>query len=109
MTRAAAILLVLVFSQAGCASVTIEEALPEGALPSGPVDSGTYPDLNIRPSAAAPQLSDAERRAAETELEAARQALQQQANQTRMETDTAELERLRRSHAREALKAIEGE
>ncbi|MCT8990631.1 hypothetical protein NYR54_10055 [Chelativorans sp. SCAU2101] len=81
---------------AACASSS--ERAP-GTQPDG------YPNLNISPAAAAPQLTNEERRALVQELAKGRE-LPSQASQP----SAAELERLRRLgelHAEERLRAIE--
>src|SRR5690606_35783063 len=74
--------LLLAFFLSACASgASIEEAVPVSAngTPAGPIDTATYPNLNIPPRTAAKQLSKAERDAAVTELTAARQGQPQAA------------------------------
>ncbi|MCV0396770.1 MAG: hypothetical protein K5872_20860 [Rhizobiaceae bacterium] len=63
---------------AGCGT-TIEEAVPvsaETGLPAGPIDTGTYPNLNIRPTAANRQFTAAERGSKSQQLTASRARVQ---------------------------------
>ncbi len=93
----------------GCASATIEDAVPQSAssLPAaGPVDTGTYPNLNIEPVAAAAQLTPAQRTAKEAELTAARARLAGRGGSA-PSSDTQPLKRLAQSHGEEVLTEIE--
>ena len=103
----------------GCASATIDDAVPtaasqnvsepvETALSSGgPKNTGTFPNLNIPRQAANEQITP-EQKASET---AALQAAQtkQAANSTASTTDPEELRKLAATHAEDALKAIEAQ
>lgn len=119
----------------GCATATIDEAVPTAAGPQaapasaqgvpatdtvpsavataeaassvGPKDTGTYPNLNVPRQSANAQFTP-EQRAAEAEaLQAAHTAQAAQATSTT--TDPAILRKLAETHADEALKKIEGE
>src|SRR5690606_9595711 len=64
---------------AGCASSSSGDVQPAstyapGANVVGPRDTGTYPNLNIRPGQAAPQFTDDEAKAKLAALEAERRA-----------------------------------
>lgn len=104
---------------AGCATATMEDAVPAGALeqaaaseaeaPAPQAGAGTYPDLNATPAAAAPQIS-AEQKATETaDLRARRAQLAQEGGQSGISDDADALRRLASRHAEETLKEIEGE
>ncbi|CAG1002864.1 hypothetical protein RHIZO_02970 [Rhizobiaceae bacterium] len=70
--------------------------------------TGQYPNLNIVPTAAAPQLTAAEKNAKLAELEAARRQAVGGASGKPVSND-AKLKKLARTHAEEALKQIEGQ
>jgi len=101
---------------AGCASATIEEAVPQAAAGSGPVstvpapetalDTGEYPNLNIPRRGETAQLSATERAAKAAELAAARGQTQQGQP---VRDDIAQLKRLGATHTRQALQEIEQE
>lgn len=68
----------LALSVGGCGT-TIEEAVPVSSatgLPAGPVDTGTYPNLNIRPSSANKQFTAGERSSKSGQLNARRTGVQ---------------------------------
>lgn len=148
---------------AGCATATIEDAVPVGALPqtaplpapaaagsqtataaafppapqpparaatavepqtatpvaltaeppppsSGPRDTGTFPNLNTPQRAAADQFSAAEAQAGIRQLQAKRAAQANDAGAVaQARAEAARLEKLRRTHAADALKEIEGD
>ena len=107
---------------AGCATATMEDAVPASALEEAPPaadapappaapeqGAGTYPNLNVTPAVAAPQIS-AEQKAAETAgLRARREQLAAQAGQRGVSDDAEALRRLAGSHGEETLKEIEGD
>jgi hypothetical protein len=94
----------------GCASATIDDAVPYAAqeAPASPargaVDTGTYPNLNVRPAAAAEQLSP-EKSASEIESLKAVQA-RHASPPASATTDPQLLRKLAATHADEALKKI---
>lgn len=93
-----------------CASgMNIEDAVPAGALPTGPVNTGTYPDLNIPTQSAAEQLSGRERLLTTRSLSEARSshARQRRTNASQRPSHMAELEALRAQHIEDALREIE--
>ena len=78
------------------------------ASSGGPVDTGTFPNLNVTPPAAATILTPEETAAKTAEITAARNALTAKGGTA----PTDEQERLRKlaaSHAGDTLKQIEGE
>lgn len=120
MRRFAGVLCLLL---AGCATATIEDAVPPSALAdadsgtaqaTGPAAGqapagGTYPNLNAEPAAAAPQIT-AEQKASETAaLRARRQQLAGEGGGQAVGTSAEDLRRLAQSHGEEALKQIESE
>lgn len=101
------------FVLAGCATATIEDAVPAGALAqtqSGPAaPASAYPDLNVEPAVAAPQISPQEKAQQTTALRARREQLAREGSQKGVSDDGEALRRLAGSHADEVLKEIEGE
>lgn len=123
----------------GCASTNIEDAFPAAPAPqaqtataplpaAGPAtqsavvasapaqpargakDTGTYPNLNIRPQAANQQISDEEKAAQIGSLTAAQQDhAAKLASSAKGSTDPALLRKLAKTHADETLKTIEAE
>ncbi len=108
--RAAAVAAVLAAGLAagGCgAGNTIEDAVP---VSQAARDTGTYPNLNIKPEVAAEQFTDAERNAKLGELKADRdRAVASGGGGAGAKGDAAALNRLAKSHAGDTLKQIEGE
>lgn len=112
---------------AGCATATIEDAVPAGALPqaaaAGGVEAaaqtapaeeraptaGTYPNLNVAPAAAAPQITQQQRASETAGLRAKRAQLAQETGGAKATGDAQELRRLASTHADKVLKEIEGE
>ena len=98
----------------GCATATIDDAVPAAALEAPASETafsapGDYPNLNVNPAPAADQLSDGER---QQEADALRERRAQQAGDRRanaVRDDSSELSRLGRRHAEDALKEIEGQ
>lgn len=110
---------------AGCATATIEDAVPEGALESAataggppeaavssgaPSETGEFPNLNEVQRGAMAQMTPEEKKAYLAQLRAARarQAASAADGGPRQATE-AELERIARTHDDEALREIEGE
>lgn len=112
---------------AGCATATIEDAVPAGALPqaaaAGAVEAaaqtapaeeraptaGTYPNLNVAPAAAAAQITPQQRASETAGLRAKRAQLAQETGGAKATGDAQELRRLASTHADKVLKEIEGE
>jgi hypothetical protein len=97
-------------------SNTATVAAANGEMPVNPASetqgsarqTGQYPNLNIVPTAAAPQLTAAEKNAKLAELEAARKQALRGASGKPVSND-AKLKKLAKTHAEQALKQIEGE
>jgi hypothetical protein len=90
---------------AGCASATIDDAVPTAA--DGPRNSGTFPNLNVQPQVATEQISPEEKQA---QIEAMQSAQQQQVAAGSAGTATTNpvlLRKLAATHANDALKTIE--
>jgi hypothetical protein len=95
----------LVLSLAGCASSTVDEPVAAGA--GGPVNTGTFPNLNIPPQQAAEQMTPAEKSADMAALSAAHKQNAAVAAVPSDQTDPALLKKLAQTHAADALKEIE--
>ena len=113
---------------AGCTTTNFADAVPEAALQpqpaaadtqsaagvapadTGPAFSqpGTYPNLNIIPKPAASQITSRQRSETASELREKRAQVAAQGRGS-APNSSAELRRLGRSHAAEALREIEGE
>lgn len=121
MRRNALLAVSLSAALAGCASATIEDAVPtevaEQAQPapasppgqqSAFSEPGAYPNLNVVPRPAAAQFTDAEREERAAALRATHQQ-QRRATAGGVRDQSAELRRLANRHAQDALKQIESE
>ena len=86
-------------------------AAPEAAAGSGGAhNTGTFPNLNIKPQPANVQISDVEKQAEVQALRAEQQAHESTiATAGKGTTDAALLRKLADQHAEEALKKIEGQ
>lgn len=104
---ASAALAALLAVAAGCASG------PEPAMPSGPqtgaVDTGTYPNLNVPPEAAAAPISDEDKTGLTGRLAGAKARQAAAGRGAGAKSDPAYLERLARDHGEDTLKAIAAE
>lgn len=113
---------------AGCTTTNFADAVPEAALQPQPAAAetqsaagvapgdtapafsqpGTYPNLNIIPKPAASQITSRQRSETTSELREKRAQVAAQGRGS-APNSSAELRRLGRSHAAEALREIEGE
>ncbi|MCO5148237.1 MAG: hypothetical protein M9895_18960 [Aquamicrobium sp.] len=106
---------------AGCATATIEDAVPSGAL-AGTNDAATpasarepapaadpYHNLNEPRAAAAPQITPDEKASETADLRAKREALARQTRGAGTGNGSAELRRIAATHGEETLKEIGGE
>ena len=96
----------------GCTTANVEEVVPT-APPSGLSSgqarvTGTFPNLNIAPTVAAPQLSDAEKDAKLSELRAAQSSQTAVGEAIAAPDDEALLKRLATTHDKKTLSEIEG-
>ncbi|MGE0282872.1 MAG: hypothetical protein AB7P20_19975 [Rhizobiaceae bacterium] len=73
---------------------------------TGAIDTGTYPNLNIRPGVANEQLTPAQTRSKTAELRTAQQA--NAAGATVPPNDVLLLRKIGQTHGQEALDEIEG-
>jgi len=96
---AAAALFVSAVALSGCTSDPIDTD-PRAR------NTGTYPNLNIRPRGQTTQFSESERAAGTTRLQAAQRSHQAQAGAPAA-NDVAALKRLGQNHAKDALSVIE--
>jgi len=85
---------------AGCTS-------PNEPSSSGAIDTGTYPNLNIRPGVANEQLTANQTRSKSAELRAAQTA--NAAGRATPPNDIPLLRKLGQTHGQEALEEIEGQ
>lgn len=103
---------------AGCATASIEDAVPAGALAepvaaqaqaaATPASGPAYPNLNAEPAAAAPQITE-EQRASETAALRARRDQITGRGQGAVGSSEADLRRLAQRHGEDVLKEIENE
>jgi len=95
-------------SVASGAAATSVADIPAAGMSAPARQTGQYPNLNIVPTAAAPQLTAAERNAKLAELAAAqRQAVRGASGKPT--ANEAKLKKLAKTHAQSALKEIEGQ
>jgi hypothetical protein len=105
---------------AGCAGTSIEDAVPSGALasqpattvgtgPSAPRQTGQFPNLNIVPTAATEQFSDAEASATTSELLLAQQRARRTVASLSKPGEGERLRVLGNTHGAAAISEIEGE
>lgn len=113
------------FTLGGCASTTAEDEVAQTAAagaaasqsetetaqaPQVPfANPGSYPNLNVIPTPAAPQLTEAEQDETTTLLQSIREEQAQVSRSMRPQDDTAELREIGRTHVEEALSIIEEE
>lgn len=95
-------------SLSACASSDSMTSQSGGAERKG-INTGTFPNLNVPPKVAAEQITPEEKAARLAQLKAEKQHLAAEGATAKPTTDTAELKKLADSHAKDALKQIEGE
>jgi hypothetical protein len=95
---------IILLGIAGCSSTNGPEPVAAGM---GPKDTGTFPNLNIKPQVAAPQFTEAERNAKLAQLKADENAQGAKGGGPKV-TDQAALKDLAKKHGGETLKQIEG-
>lgn len=96
---------VVLLAIAGCSSTNIEGATPVAST-LGPKNTGTYPNLNIPPQAAAEQFTEAEKNAKLAQLKADAQAQGSKGGAVKV-ANPAALNTLAKKHGTDALKQIE--
>jgi hypothetical protein len=92
---------------AGCSSTRNQNAvaLSDGPV-TGPKDTGSFPNLNLRPQNAATQFTEDEKNAKLAQLTAAKSTAQANPGDTTAAADAAQLDSLKANHAKDALKQI---
>lgn len=90
---------------AGCASSTTSAVTP-GVPQAGPLDTGTYPNLNVRPDVAATQITDDDKARLTGRLEAAQSIQTASGSGAGTTGDPQHLQKLAAEHGDETLKAI---
>lgn len=73
---------------------------------TGPKNTGSFPNLNIKPQNAATQFTEDEKNAKLAQLSAAKSNVQAHPGDPAAAADAVELDRLKASHATDALKQI---
>ncbi|MBZ9677203.1 hypothetical protein [Mesorhizobium sp. ES1-1] len=91
---------------AGCSSTGSSGPMPV-AVEAGPKDTGTFPNLNIKPQVAAPQFTEEEKNAKLAELKADSNAQARKGGGARVSNQAA-LKDLAKRHGDQTLKQIEG-
>jgi hypothetical protein len=110
LAACAALLVALAFL-GGCTSTNLEDTVP-AAQPSGlssgqAQDTGSFPNLNIPPQVAAPQITPEEKAAKLSELEAAQAAQAAVPAENGTAEDQIRLKKLAETHASSTLAEIE--
>lgn len=109
-TTAAATTAVAPAAAAAPVAAPVAAAGTETPLAGGAKDTGTYPNLNIPPQAANQQISDEEKTAEVEALTAAQKDhAAKAAKSDNGAADAVRLRKLAKTHATDALKAIEGQ
>jgi hypothetical protein len=97
----------IVFLSLCACSSTNTDGATSLAAGEGPKDTGTFPNLNIKPQVAAPQFTDAERNAKLAELKADESAQAAKGGGPKA-TNPGALTSLAKRHGADTLKQIEG-
>lgn len=90
----------------GCSSTSGEDSAAQ-SLEAGPKNTGSFPNLNIVPKPATSQFTAAQRASKMSELQSDRQQTQGSGGAAPPPGDTAEMNKLAKNHAKDALKQIE--
>ncbi|QPC92652.1 hypothetical protein [Mesorhizobium sp. INR15] len=90
----------------GCSSTNTNGSTLAGA-DTGPKDTGTFPNLNIKPQVAAPQFTDAERNAKLAQLKSDERSQGSKGGSPKTANQAA-LTSLAKKHGGDTLKQIEG-
>jgi hypothetical protein len=104
--RTTALLMALALAApAGCAS---SQTGPLAGLNTrGPIDTGTYPNLNVPPESAAAPITTEDRAALDGSIGAARRTLAANGGATAPQSDQAYLKKLAADHGKDTLAEIE--
>jgi hypothetical protein len=94
---------------AGCAGGAVEDAVPTAASTGAPRNSGTFPNLNIKPQVATAQITPEERQAQVEAMTAAQQQQAAAASAPKDTTDPVLLRKLATTHANDTLKEIQAQ
>jgi hypothetical protein len=97
---------VVLLGIAGCSSTNTSGPTPV-AVDAGPKDTGSFPNLNIKPQVAATQFTEAEKNAKLAELKAAENAQGTKGGAPKVSNQAA-LTDLAKKHGPQTLKQIEG-
>ena len=103
---AASALLCALLAAGGCTSTSTNSSAPT-AMTEGPKDTGSYPNLNIPPKAAAKQLTKEETAASLAQLKAEQQAQLSKGGGTAKPANQSALTTLAKTHGDDTLKQIE--
>lgn len=101
-----ALLLVATLALTGCGSTQMQDGVTAQNALDGPVDTGTYPNMNIPPRSAAAPFTEAEKTAKFAELRSRQES--QASQQVKPEASEAQLKALAKNHAKNTLNVIEG-
>lgn len=96
---------IVLMGMAGCSSTNTSGPTPI-AVSAGPKDTGTFPNLNIKPQVAAPQFTEAEKNAKLAQLKADENSQAAKGASPKV-ADQAALTELAKKHGDETLKQIE--
>ncbi|ESY74632.1 hypothetical protein X743_04915 [Mesorhizobium sp. LNHC252B00] len=96
---------IVLMGMAGCSSTNSSGPTPI-AVSAGPKDTGTFPNLNIKPQVAAPQFTEAEKNAKLAQLKADENSQAAKGGSPKV-ADQAALTELAKKHGDETLKQIE--
>jgi len=97
---------IVVLGIGGCSSTNTNGPTPI-ATSAGPKDTGTFPNLNIKPKVAAPQFTEADKNAKLAELKADGSAQAAKGGAPKVSNQAA-LAELAKKHGGDTLKQIEG-
>ncbi|PSJ65586.1 hypothetical protein [Kumtagia ephedrae] len=99
---------VLVSILAGCASSASDTAMP--LVPQrGPLNTGTYPNLNVPPQVAAPPMTDEDKGRVTARIQSAQSAQATSGRGVGTTGDPRRLQKLAEEHGGDTLKAIEAQ
>jgi hypothetical protein len=101
---AVAIAATAIFALSACTSTSVQQSA--ASAQRGPINTGTFPNLNIPPQVAAKQFTPEEQQAKMAELTALRGQTTAAVAAPTGTTDPAALRKLAQTHADEALKEI---
>lgn len=106
-TVCAALCLLGMAALVGCASSSTQAVTGLGVR--GPIDTGTYPNLNVLPESAATPITPADRARIDGNLAAAKGTLAANGKATSAQADAARLKRIAAEHGKDTLAEIEAQ